>query len=133
MASLDQGRQMLVCRPSNSTTGNDFNSLLNGLNFLSTELLARIEIRAFLCASGRQILKVLGVCWRESKSELFCAQVAVKSSRYLESAARVVVVSWRSPWASDFAWIVSALNSAFSSRSWVACSMDASRSAFSML
>mmetsp|Transcript_139362 Transcript_139362/g.353417 ORF Transcript_139362/g.353417 Transcript_139362/m.353417 type:complete len:295 (+) Transcript_139362:693-1577(+) len=71
-------------------------------------------------------------CCRDSKSVAFCSQVAVKSSRYFWSASRVVVVSSKSPVASALACRVLAFNSAFSSLSWVACSICAVRSCISM-
>mmetsp|Transcript_75358 Transcript_75358/g.190586 ORF Transcript_75358/g.190586 Transcript_75358/m.190586 type:complete len:255 (-) Transcript_75358:774-1538(-) len=71
-------------------------------------------------------------CCRDSKSEAFCWQVAVKSARYFSSASIVVVVSVKSPWASAFACNFFAFVSAFSPRSCVAWSICALRSCMSM-
>mmetsp|Transcript_47025 Transcript_47025/g.135941 ORF Transcript_47025/g.135941 Transcript_47025/m.135941 type:complete len:223 (-) Transcript_47025:813-1481(-) len=52
-------------------------------------------------------------CCRDSKSDAFCWQVAVRSPWYFLSASIVVVVSSRSPWESAFACSFLAFISAF--------------------
>mmetsp|Transcript_55329 Transcript_55329/g.91530 ORF Transcript_55329/g.91530 Transcript_55329/m.91530 type:complete len:291 (+) Transcript_55329:713-1585(+) len=92
-----------------------------------TELLAMIEI-AFSIASNSS---ARNSC-RDSKSDVFCAQVASKSALYLLSAAKTAEASSRSPVASAFICSSWALSSDFFVASDVDLAMALSRSAISI-
>mmetsp|Transcript_96733 Transcript_96733/g.224239 ORF Transcript_96733/g.224239 Transcript_96733/m.224239 type:complete len:206 (-) Transcript_96733:289-906(-) len=86
--------------------------------FPDTAALERISIALAIATSSSA-----RSCCRDSKSAAFCSQVAVRSARYFLSASYVVIVSCRSPSASAFACSFLAFVSAFSPRSWEACSI----------
>merc|ERR1719329_1214672 len=58
---VQTGGQVLVSVACDGTTSNDLNGLLNCLDLLSTQLLAVIEIRCFLRASGCEVFKVFHI------------------------------------------------------------------------
>mmetsp|Transcript_126648 Transcript_126648/g.343815 ORF Transcript_126648/g.343815 Transcript_126648/m.343815 type:complete len:292 (+) Transcript_126648:662-1537(+) len=92
-----------------------------GRCFSALPCTAPLEMISMACAKASSS-SARSVC-RDSKSEAFCAQMAVRSSRYFLSAARVSVVSVRSALASAAIWRFFALNCVLSEMSALAWSL----------